>query len=472
MSTTPSSSLSLGATAARNLATATVTVPQNAARTPRWLHKLLPWVDVDGGVYRVNRRKVIVNQAGLIVVEVNGKKAHIDPQSLRGIPLFSGLDDESLATVAGEFATEHHALGKVITKEGDSAKKLFVIARGKLELSVVGPHGDHLRQGLLGEGSFYGDDALLDDGIKSPATRTLTEVTLLSLDRAKFDALKRKAAIRDAVAQAIASRQAAQAKANEYGESVIDLLTVQGGEPKLPTTFVDYEEDPREYHLNTIQTVLQTHTRVTDLYSNKLDQLREQVRLTVEAVKEWEEWELLNNPDFGLLREVAPSQRIPTRSGPPTPDDLDVLLSLVWKKPAFFLAHPKAIAAFGRECTRRGVPPPTVNIFGSPFVTWRGVPLVPSDKLLVNGKSNAGGSLGSTSILLMRVGEGEQGVVGLQKTGVTGEVEPGLSVRYMGTNENSIASHLVTRYFSASVLTEDAIARLDNVLVGRYHDYV
>jgi len=472
MSTNPSTTLSLGATAARNLATATVTVPQNAARTPRWLHKLLPWVDIDGGVYRVNRRKVLVNKAGLIVVEVDGKKAHIDPRSLRGIPLFSGLDDESLKAVAGEFATEHHDLGKVIAKEGDSAKKLYVVARGALELSVVGPHGDKLRQGLLGEGSFYGDGALLDDSLKSPAIKALTAATVVSLDRTKFDALKRKASIREAIAQSIESRQAAQAKSNEYGESVIDLLTVQGGEPKLPTTFVDYEEDPREYHLNTIQTVLQTHTRVTDLYSNKIDQLREQVRLTVEAVKEWEEWEILNNPDFGLLREVAPSQRIPTRSGPPTPDDLDELLSLVWKKPAFFLAHPKAIAAFGRECTRRGVPPPTVNIFGSPFITWRGVPLVPSDKLLINGKSNAGGNLGSTSILLMRVGEGEQGVVGLQKTGVTGEVEPGLSVRYMGTNENSIASHLVTRYFSAAVLVEDSIARLDNVLVGNYHDYV
>ncbi len=472
MSTNPTSHLSLSTTAARNLATATVTVPQNAARTPRWLHKLLPWVDVDGGVYRVNRRKILVDKTGLIGVEIDGRKAHIDAKSLRGIPLFSGLDNETLRTVAAEFATEHHDLGKVIAKEGDVAKKLYVVARGKLELSIVGPHGDRLRQELLGEGNYFGDNALLDDGIKTPAIRTLTDATVLTLDRTKFDALKRKAAIRDAITHALDKRRAAQARANEYGEAVIDLLTVQGGEPKLPTTFVDYEEDPREYHLNTIQTVLQTHTRVTDLYSNKIDQLREQVRLTVEAVKEWEEWELLNNPDFGLLREVAPSQRIPTRSGPPTPDDLDELLGLVWKKPAFFLAHPKAIAAFGRECTRRGVPPPTVNIFGSPFITWRGVPLVPSDKLLINGRSNGGGTLGSTSILLLRVGEGEQGVVGLQKTGVTGEVEPGLSVRYMGTNENSIASHLVTRYFSTAVLTDDAIARLDNVLVGHYHDYV
>jgi hypothetical protein len=160
--------LSLSATAARNLATATVTVPQYTEITPRWLHKLLPWVDVDGGVYRVNR--------------------------------------------------------------------VAKAAKGK--------------------------------------------------------------------------------PANEFGEGKVDLLTVDGGEPKLPTTFVDYEEDPREYHLSTIQTVLRTHTRVTDLYSNKIDQLREQIRLTVEAVKEREEWELINIPISVCSRKWTrrkPSRRAKAR---------------------------------------------------------------------------------------------------------------------------------------------------------------
>ena len=254
-------------------------------------------------------------------------------------------------------------------------------------------------------------------------------------------------------------------KKEDGTEQAIALLTVDTGEPQLPTTFVDYEEDPREYHLSTIQAVLHTHTRVTDLYSNVIDQLREQVRLVVEAVKEREEWELINHPKFGLLQEVVPSQRINTRKGTPTPDDFDELLTLVWKRPAFFLAHPKTIAAFGREATRRGVPPATVSIFGSQFVTWRGIPIIPTNKLSVTAD-------GQTSVLLLRIGESQQGVVGLQKAGVTGELEPGLSVRYMGTNENSIASHLVTRYFSAAVLTEDAIARLDNVSVNFYHEYV
>lgn len=303
----PTNGLSLSASAARNLATASVTVPQWDEITPRWLHKLLPWVDVDGGVYRVN---------------------------------------------------------KVLKNKGET----------------------------------------------------------------------------------------------------VDLLTVESGEPVLPKVFIDYVKDPREYHLNTIQTILRTHTRVTDLYSNEIDQLRQQIRLALEAVKEREEWELLNHPHFGLLQEVVPSQRIKTRTGPPTPDDLDALLALVWKKPAFFLAHPEAIAAFGREATRRGVPPPTVSLFGSPFITWRGIPLIPSNKLPIS-KS------GTTSILLLRVGEAEQGVVALQKVGVTGEVEPGLSVRYMGTDEHSVASHLVTRYFSTAVLTDDAIARLDDVNIKHYHKY-
>ena len=229
-----------------------------------------------------------------------------------------------------------------------------------------------------------------------------------------------------------------------------------------------------------MQTVIRLHSRVTDLYNNNYDQLREQLRLTIEAMKERQESEIIKDPQFGLLHAAVPSMRIRTRSGPPTPDDLDDLLSRVWKEPAFFLAHPRAIAAFGRECTRRGVPPPTVNIFGSPFLTWRGVPLIPSDKLPVNHTlarqphaANRGTdrSAGLTSILLMRVGEKKQGVVGLQQIGLPGEQVPGLSVRFMGIDDYSTASYLVTLYFSAAVLTEDAIGVLEGVEVGNYHDY-
>jgi hypothetical protein len=152
---------------------------------------------------------------------------------------------------------------------------------------------------------------------------------------------------------------------------------------EIPETFIDYSEKPREYSLSAIQTVVRVHTRVSDLYNNPYNQLEEQMRLTIEGIKERQEWELINSKKFGLLHSVDPAMRISTRYGAPTPDDLDELLALVWKKPAFFLAHPKAIAAFERECTWRGVPPVTANIFGTPVITWRGIPIIPCDKLEV-----------------------------------------------------------------------------------------
>ncbi|WP_334176883.1 family 2B encapsulin nanocompartment shell protein [Pseudoxanthobacter sp.] len=459
-SNSPSPRLSVSAAAARNLATATVTALQNAETTPRWLHRLLPWVDVAGGVFRVNRRKVVVSRPGLVSVEVGAVVA----PSLTGVPALSAVAPEALAALAAAFRPRVLAAGEALFGPGEAPAALVVVADGTVELTVAGPFGSDLRQQLIGPGGYFGEDSLAGDKPVTAAARALSAATVLVLEAADAAGV---AGVKEAIAAAIASRAALVATSNAYGEAPIALLAGHTGEPRLPTTFVDYVDHPREYHLSTIQTVLHTHTRITDLYSNQIDQLREQVRLTVEAVKEREEWELINNPNFGLLHEVAPGFRVPTRSGPPTPDDLDELLALIWKKPAFFLAHPRAIAAFGREATRRGVPPATVTLFGSPFITWRGVPLVPSDKLPVTVRDG----VATSSILLLRVGEAEQGVVGLQKAGVTGEVEPGLSVRYSGTSEHSIASHLVTRYFSAAVLVDDAIARLDNVLIGNYHDY-
>jgi Phage capsid-like protein len=243
----------------------------------------------------------------------------------------------------------------------------------------------------------------------------------------------------------------------------VDIACPGHDESELPQTFVDYEDQPREYLLNAVSTVVDIHTRVSDLYSSPYDQIGEQLRLTIETIKERQESELVNNPDYGMLANVADQQRISTLTGAPTPDDLDELITRVWKEPAFFLTHPRAIAAFGRECTRRGVPPATASLFGSQFVTWRGVPLIPSDKVpLEDGKSK---------ILLLRVGQERRGVVGLYQPGLTGEQSPGLSVRFMGISRSAIASYLISLYCSLAVLTDDALAILDDVEVGKFHDY-
>ena len=245
----------------------------------------------------------------------------------------------------------------------------------------------------------------------------------------------------------------------------IDVVCSHTDESIISGTYAEYEEAPREYILSSINAIVNIDTRVADLFNKPYDQVREQLRVTIEAVKERQENELLNNADYGLLNNVPDSQRISTRKGAPTPDDLDELLTKVWKEPSFFIANPRTIAAFGRECTRRGVPPPTVTLFGNPFLTWRGIPLIPTDKVHIAGE------VPTSQILLIRVGERKQGVIGLFQPGLTGEQSPGLSVRFKGIGDNGLASYLISLYCSASVLADDAIAVLDNVEVGQYYEY-
>jgi hypothetical protein len=305
---------SLGTSAARNLATTTKSVPQMRATTPRWLLRVLPWVEAPGGTYRVNRR---------------------------------------------------------LTFEAGTAVR---------------------------------------------AT-------------------------------------------NKYGEAAIVMTSGHTGEPRLPSTFVDYDAAPREYELSVAQSVLRVHTRVSDVYNVPMKQFEEQLRLTVEALRERQEHELVNNPEFGLLPNAHSRQRFPARSGPPTPDDLDELLCRR-RSSRFFLAHPSAIAAFGRECSRRGVYPDSVEVDGCRLVAWRGVPIYPCDKIPITRAR-------TSSILVLRTGEEDEGVIGLRQTGIPGERAPGLSVRPMDIDGRAVRSYLVSVYFAAAILVPDALGVVDDIEIGR-----
>ncbi len=259
-------------------------------------------------------------------------------------------------------------------------------------------------------------------------------------------------------------------KVKEEG-SPLDLLNKEVGYQFIPEGYIDYDLDPREYILNPISTIVKISAQVSDLYSKPFDQSEEQLRLSVECLKERQEHELINNNDYGLLHNAADAQRVQTRKGCPTPDDMDELIARVWKEPSFFLAHPRAIAAFGRECTKRGVPPVTITLQGSSFITWRGIPLIPTNKLLIDGQLNSKGQTGKTNILLIRTGEEKQGVIGLYQEGIPGEQSQGLSVRFMGIDNQGIGSYLILLYSSACILSRDAVGVLENVEIGNYYVY-
>jgi CRP-like cAMP-binding protein len=463
---------SITTASAKKLTTTTNTPPQMGSITPRLLLKLLPWVQVNSGIYRVNRTKVELKSTERIGIFFSNGVPSFDAQSFHRIPMFAHIDRNIVDRLATKFQVETIDSNANLIQEGKDRKKFFIVAKGQAKVSSKGAHGEDHQIAVLSEGEYFGEADLLSDKPSSITVKAVTPAMFLTLDEQELEEItKDNPTLREQFKKAIDKHLRLNADTNVHGEKHIGLVCGHDEDNTIPETYINYEENPREYLLNTLQTVVRVHTRITDLLNNPYNQLEQQIRLSIESIKERQEWELVNNRNYGLLASVDPAYRISTRNGSPTPDDFDELLSLVWKKPSFFLAHPRAIAAFERECTWRGVPPVTANVFGVPVILWRGVPVIPSDKLEIRGKYLTSRGAGTTSIILVRTGEQEQGVVGLHQTGISGEIAPSLSARLMSFDKYAVASYLLTKYFSLASLTDDAIAVLENVEVGYYHDY-
>ncbi|QRN79564.1 MAG: cyclic nucleotide-binding domain-containing protein, partial [Nocardiopsis sp. BM-2018] len=365
-------------------------------------------------------------------------------------------DIEVLEALAGRFVQREFEPGEVLAQEGTSADHLYLIAHGRVHKTSNGAYGETNRLGTLADGDQFGERYLLDTEPDWEFTvKAATAGTLLELPRQEFIAILDDSPSLQAHVQRYLSVPGQ--RQNKHGEAEIALSSGHSGEVELPGTFVDYELKPREYELSVAQTVLRVHTRVADLYNKPMNQTEQQLRLTVEALRERQEYELVNNREFGLLHNADFKQRIQTHSGPPTPDDLDDLISMR-RGTQFMFAHPRAIAAFGKECNKLGLNLGTADVNGHHLPAWRGIPILPCGKIPVSEHH-------TSSIIAVRTGEDNEGVIGLHQTGLPDEVEPGLNARFMGIDGQALISYLVSTYFSAAVLVPDALGVLENVEV-------
>ncbi|MGW1286872.1 family 2B encapsulin nanocompartment shell protein, partial [Streptomyces sp. NPDC002586] len=320
--------LSLGIAAARNLATTTKTVPQMQGISSRWLLRMLPWVEVKGGTYRVNRRLVYEIGDGRVTFVQEGTAVKVVPAELGELPLLRGFGDEAvLRALAERCEQREYEPGQVIARQGLAVGHVHLIAHGKVEKLVPGQFGEESRRGVVSDGGFLGGQMVAEEpGTWEFTARALTACTVLELPRAAYEEV---AGRNEGLRAHVRRRQAEKLRPqNKKGEAAIDLASGHTGEPVLPGTFVDYELRPREYELSVAQTVLRVHSRVADLYNDPMDQVEQQLRLTIEALRERQESELVNNPEFGLLHNADYSQRIPTytahRQHPKRQDTLDV----------------------------------------------------------------------------------------------------------------------------------------------------
>ncbi|MGW2565840.1 family 2B encapsulin nanocompartment shell protein [Streptomyces sp. NPDC001537] len=454
---------SLSTQAARQLATTTKSEPQMQAISSRWLLRTLPWVDVKGGTYRVNRRLQLRIGRGRVQFEQNGADdIKVIPETLTELPVLRGYSDtEVLKEVATRFRVREVRAGQVLFEAGQRVTEAYLVVHGKFTRFTEGKYGEEEIIGVVTDGDQMGDEAIgQSDPLWLSSVRAETAGVLLVLPWDVVTEFRRRVPSLAAHLEAFAARQ--KLPMNRKGEADVPVLAGHVGEPTLNGGFVNYDLAPREYELSLTQTVLRVHTRVADLYNNPMNQTEQQLRLTIEEIRERQEWELVNNREFGLLHNVDYGQRVSTFTGPPTPDDMDELLAMR-RKTKVFLAHPKAIAAFFRQCNRRGLVPGTASVEGHEIPAWRGVPIFPCNKIPISRDH-------TSSIIALRTGESDQGVIGLYQTGIPDEFQPGLNVRFMGIDTAAIIRYLVTAYYSLAILVPDAAGILENVQIGRTAD--
>ena len=167
-------------------------------------------------------------------------------------------------------------VGETIIQQGDVGDKFYIIMSGKAEAKQVGNHGKDVRLGLMNEGSYFGEIALLMDSPRTATVEAVTPTSVLGLDRKDFDKLmKDVSGLKERLVSEVEERDRLRATlANEFGEQKLDIFSGESGEEELTGTHVDYDESPREYPLTMLQSIVRIHTRIADIFNEPINQVR------------------------------------------------------------------------------------------------------------------------------------------------------------------------------------------------------
>lgn len=105
----------------------------------------------------------------------------MDNDVLRQAPLFSGLDDESAASLGASMTSVAIDRGETLFNEGDAGDKLYVVTDGKIKLGRSSSDGRENLLAILGPGQMFGELSLFDPGPRSATATAVTDVKLRSL---------------------------------------------------------------------------------------------------------------------------------------------------------------------------------------------------------------------------------------------------------------------------------------------------
>ena len=120
---------------------------------------------------------------------MRGKEA---VESLRCIPLFSGVGDSDLQQVASLLIERRFPKNKTIVEEGLTGDYMYVLREGQVKVTKLSADGREKILELLDAGDFFGEMSLLDSAPRSATVKTMREARVLALSRSDFLSLLRR----------------------------------------------------------------------------------------------------------------------------------------------------------------------------------------------------------------------------------------------------------------------------------------
>ncbi|MFE2101056.1 cyclic nucleotide-binding domain-containing protein, partial [Streptomyces sp. NPDC059468] len=245
---------SLSTRAARNLATTTKSEPQMQAITSRWLLKTLPWVDVKGGTYRVNRRLQLRTGRGRVHFEQNGADdIRVIPETLTELPILRGYSDlDVLREMATRFQPREVRPGQVLFEAGQPVTEAYLVVHGRFTRFAAGKYGQEEIVGVVTDGDQMGDEAVgQSDPLWLTSVRAETAGVVLALSWDVVQEFTERVPSLAAHLRAYVEQQ--RRPMNRKGEAEVPVQAGHVGEQTLTGGFVDYELAPREYELSLTQ---------------------------------------------------------------------------------------------------------------------------------------------------------------------------------------------------------------------------
>lgn len=104
-------------------------------------------------------------------------------QILSQIPLFAGLNERYLKKLAQRLIKREYNKGQVIITQGQGGEGLFIIAKGSAEAIRVQPDGEKVTVNQFTETDYFGELALLDEGLRTASVIATSSVNCLVLTR-------------------------------------------------------------------------------------------------------------------------------------------------------------------------------------------------------------------------------------------------------------------------------------------------